>query len=166
MDQPLHYLTASGLMQLLEAGDLTSEALTRPCSNELNDITRPSTPSSTWTRKGPLASPEADRKRQAGEPCGPLHGLPMTVKDTWEVPGLGCCAGAPVLSGYRPEQPADVIRRLQDAGAIIIGKTNVPYYASDIQTYNRVYGTSYNPWNRDHTPAGLPVVPPRPWPVA
>ncbi|UZD64547.1 amidase family protein [Marinobacter sp. AN1] len=155
MDQPLHYLTASGLMQLLEAGDLTSEALTRsllqrierhnPALNAVIDLDQ--------ERALGLAR-EADRKRQAGEPCGPLHGLPMTVKDTWEVPGLGCCAGAPVLSGYRPEQPADVIRRLQDAGAIIIGKTNVPYYASDIQTYNRVYGTSYNPWNRDHTPGG------------
>ena len=155
MVQPLHYHTASRLLRLMEAGELTSEALTRsllqrieehnPALNAVIDLDR---------ERALTLAREADRQRQAGEPCGPLHGLPMTVKDTWEVPGLGCCAGAPVLSGYRPEQPADVIRGLQDAGAIIIGKTNVPYYASDIQTYNRVYGTTSNPWNRDHTPGG------------
>ncbi|MCA9645055.1 MAG: amidase, partial [Myxococcales bacterium] len=89
-----------------------------------------------------------------GGRLGPLHGLPLTLKDTWEVPGMPCAAGAPEYREHRPEQPADIVRRLEEAGAIIFGKTNVPYLASDIQTYNKVYGTTNNPWGTDRTPGG------------
>src|SRR5690606_32856733 len=72
---------------------------------------------------------EADAATARGERWGPLHGLPMTIKDTWEVPGMPCTAGAPEYRDHRPRQPAAVVQRLQQAGAIIFGKTNVPYKA-------------------------------------
>lgn len=89
---------------------------------------------------------EADAATRRGERWGPLHGLPMTMKDTWEVPGMPCTAGAPEYRDHRPQRPAAVVQRLQQAGAIIFGKTNVPYKALDIQTDNPVHGLSRNPW--------------------
>lgn len=89
---------------------------------------------------------EADAATARGERWGPLHGLPMTIKDTWEVPGMPCTSGAPEYRDHRPLRPAAVVQRLQQAGAIIFGKTNVPYKALDIQTDNPVHGLSRNPW--------------------
>jgi amidase len=97
---------------------------------------------------------EADRARQRGEDWGPLHGLPMTIKDTWAVPGLPCTAGALQHKDHRPTQAAPAVQRLLDAGAVVFGKTNVPLQAMDIQSYNDVYGTSHNPWDLKRTPGG------------
>ncbi|MFW5824916.1 MAG: amidase family protein [Marinobacter sp.] len=155
MEHPLYYASAAQLLQKLEAGDLTSEELTRTLLGRIRDC-NPSVNAvvASAEEQALRQAREADRRRQAGDDCGPLHGLPMTLKDTWEVPGMTCCAGAPVLADYHPERPADIVRRLQEAGAIILGKTNVPAYASDLQTYNPVYGTTVNPWNRDRTAGG------------
>jgi amidase len=89
---------------------------------------------------------EADRARQRGEDWGPLHGLPMTIKDTWAVPGMTCTAGTLQHKDHRPTQAAWAVQRLLDAGAVVFGKTNVPFQAMDIQSFNDVYGTSNNPW--------------------
>lgn len=96
----------------------------------------------------------ADVARANGELWGPLHGLPMTVKDTYEVPGMPCTAGAPMYRNHLPEKSAAAVQKLQDAGAIIFGKTNVPLFASDLQSYNKIYGTTNNPWNKALTPGG------------
>jgi len=96
----------------------------------------------------------ADRCRAAGESWGPLHGLPMTVKDTYEVQGMPCVAGAPELKKHLPRKDAAAVQQLEQAGAIIFGKTNVPMFASDLQSYNQVYGTTHNPWNLETTPGG------------
>ena len=97
---------------------------------------------------------EADAATLRGERWGPLHGLPMTIKDTWEVPGMACTAGAPEYRHHVPRLAAPVVQRLQQAGAIIFGKTNVPYKALDIQTDNPVFGRSSNPWNTALTTGG------------
>lgn len=96
----------------------------------------------------------ADAATAKGESWGPLHGLPVTIKDTYEVPGMPCTAGAPVFRNHLPKQAAVAVQQMLDAGAIVIGKTNVPLFASDLQSYNKVYGTTHNPWNVAHTPGG------------
>jgi len=83
-----------------------------------------------------------------------LHGLPITIKDTFDVEGLPCTSGSPLLKEYMPSKNADVVQSLIDAGAIIFGKTNVPLFGGDIQSYNEVYGTTNNPWNLERTPGG------------
>ncbi len=97
---------------------------------------------------------KADKAIGRGEVLGCLHGLPLTIKDTWEVPGMACTAGAPVFRNHHPKTVAPAVQRLQETGAIVFGKTNVPYFASDIQSYNRIYGTTNNPWNHRLTPGG------------
>ncbi len=100
------------------------------------------------------AADAADRAQAAGDPLGPLHGLPMTVKDCIEVAGMTATAGAPELADYVPAADALAVGRLRAAGAIIVGKTNLPAWAGDCQTYNDVFGTTNNPWDLARTPGG------------
>lgn len=97
---------------------------------------------------------EADAARARGESWGPLHGLPMTIKDSIEVVGMPTTSGAPELAGHFPKCNADTAQRLIDAGAIVFGKTNLPLYAGDFQSYNAVYGTTCNPWDLERGPGG------------
>jgi amidase len=96
----------------------------------------------------------ADAATARGESWGPLHGLPMTIKDSLEVAGLATVCGSPAMKDYRPRQHAAAVQRLVDAGAIVFGKTNVPLFAGDVQTFNKVFGTTRNPWNPERTPGG------------
>jgi len=100
------------------------------------------------------AADAADAATAAGTATGPLHGLPMTVKDVWETEGLVTTSGAPELAGYVPTTDALAVARLKAAGAIVVGKTNTPLYAGDFQTFNDVYGTTNNPWDVTRTTGG------------
>jgi amidase len=97
---------------------------------------------------------EADAALRRGENWGPLHGLPMTIKDTMNVAGLPTTIGSPAFASFTPDENAVGVQRLVDAGAIIIGKTNTPAFAGDWQTFNDVYGTTNNPWDLSRTPGG------------
>lgn len=97
---------------------------------------------------------EGARAVDNGEIQGPLAGLPMTIKDTFEVEGFGCRAGIPELTDYRSARDADAVARLRAAGAIFWGKTNVPLAAADHQSYNPIFGVTNNPWDHERTPGG------------
>lgn len=97
---------------------------------------------------------EADQATRRGESWGPLHGLPMTLKDAWEVPGMPCIGGAPEYLHHQPRHAGPAIQALLGAGAIAFGKTNVPYKSLDVQTYNPVFGTTRNPWDVSKTCGG------------
>src|SRR5215211_474051 len=86
----------------------------------------------------------ADRALGKGEVLGALHGLPMTVKDNLETAGLRTTAGAQQLANHVPAEDATVVARLKAAGAIIFGKTNLPAFAGDAQTFNDLFGTTNN----------------------
>ncbi len=100
------------------------------------------------------AASAADAATARGEAAGPLHGLPMTVKDVWETEGLVTSAGAAELKEYVPQADALAVGRLKAAGAIIFGKSNTPLYAGDFQTFNDVYGITSNPWDLTRTAGG------------
>ena len=87
-------------------------------------------------------------------PLGPLHGLPMTVKESFNVDGLKTTWGNPAFKDNVSNYTAVAIERLQAAGAIVFGKTNVPLLLQDLQTYNAVYGTTRNPYDLARTPGG------------
>ena len=97
---------------------------------------------------------KADEALAAGKTWGPLHGLPILIKDQFMTAGLRTTCGAPQLADYIPTENAVAVERLLAAGAIIIGKTNTPIGASDIQTYNKVAGTTNNPWDISRTSGG------------
>ncbi len=96
----------------------------------------------------------ADAALARGESWGALHGLPMTIKDSFEVAGMPCTSGAPELAKHVPARHATAAQRLIDAGAVVFGKTNLPLYAGDFQSYNAVYGTTNNPWDVTRGPGG------------
>lgn len=96
----------------------------------------------------------ADKMRAKGEWLGPLHGVPITIKDAFEIAGVRTTAGAPFLSNYRPKENAVVVTRLQKAGAVILGHTNVPFMLGDHQSFNDIFGRTNNPWNLERTPGG------------
>lgn len=96
----------------------------------------------------------ADEETARGESRGALHGVPITIKDSFCTEGVRTTSGAPELSGHVAERDAVPVRRLRDAGAVIFGKTNLPIYAGDVQSYNEVFGTSNNPWSLERAVGG------------
>jgi amidase len=96
----------------------------------------------------------ADAELARGESRGPLHGLPITIKDSLATAGLRTTSGAKALAEYVPPQDAVAVGRLRAAGAIIFGKTNLPEWAGDAQSYNALFGTTNNPWDLHRTPGG------------
>ena len=96
----------------------------------------------------------ADRARARGAPLGPLHGVPMTVKESFDVVGLPTTVGHEAQRANLPEAPALVVERLEAAGAIVFGKTNLPVAMADWQSFNPVYGTTNNPWDPGRVPGG------------
>lgn len=99
------------------------------------------------------AAVEADRMRARGD-TRPLLGIPMTVKESFSIPGMLTNWGNPSFAGWMPEDESLVVSRLKAAGAVILGKTNVPFMLADYQTYNGIYGTTNNPWDITRTPGG------------
>jgi amidase len=94
-----------------------------------------------------------DVRVQAGQSVGPLAGVPFTVKDVLATSDLPTTCGSRVLDGHRTTQDATVVRRLRNAGAILVGKTNTPEFAFGIDTVNELYGRTRNPLG-DFTPGG------------
>lgn len=151
----LHKLSARALAEKIQSGALSSEAAT---AHFIDRITthNPSLNAVIATRfEAALEDAlEADKARAKGRISGALHGVPMTIKDLFEVEGLSCDAGFPEYAGHISKTDSVVATRLKAAGAIIIGKTNAPLAGGDIQTYNAVHGTTNNPHNLAHTPGG------------
>lgn len=100
------------------------------------------------------AARAADASLARGDACGPLHGVPFTVKDVIEAAGLPCAAGLPERAGVIPKQDATVVARLRAAGAILLGKTNVPPGGGGIECDNALYGRTNNPYDLQRTPGG------------
>ncbi|WP_158817274.1 amidase family protein [Methylocapsa sp. S129] len=99
------------------------------------------------------AAAESDQRLARGEGRA-LEGLPVSVKDAFNVAGFTASAGAPALKERRPEADAPAVARLRAAGAIILGKSNTPVFASDFQTYNPIYGVTNHPRDPAFSPGG------------
>ena len=90
------------------------------------------------------------RKRK----LGPLAGVPVVVKESFGIAGRPCTWGVPALKDSRAPANSTVVERLPDAGAVILGATNVPLNLTDAQSYNSIYGVTNNPWDVTRTPGG------------
>ena len=97
----------------------------------------------------------ADNATAHGDAAGPLHGVPMTIKDSFNVAGLHTTWGNPAFKDFVADSDSTVARRLRRAGAIIVGKTNVAFMLGDFgQTANDLYGVTNNPWDTTRSPGG------------
>lgn len=148
MSEALHHLGVKQALQGLHAGRFTSEELVRDC---LVHIARLDPKIEAWAwLKSELAlenARAADHRRRAGKP-GALQGVPVGIKDIIDVHGVPTRMGSPVFEDYMPPMSARVVRRLEEAGAVMLGKTvtaELAYFAP---------GKTRNPWNPAHTPGG------------
>lgn len=105
----------------------------------------------------PSAREDAERldaERASSGPRGPLHGIPVLVKDNYETRGMTTTAGSVALAGFAPDQDAELVRRLREAGAVILGKTNMHEWAYGITTVGSGFGFTRNPYDPTRNPGG------------
>jgi amidase len=146
--------SATQLTQALAAGQVSSRALVERCIARIEAIdARINAVVVRDFGRALEAADAADAALARGE-RKPLLGLPMTVKEQFNIAGLPTTWGLTRFRNWRPDFDSLVVQRLKDAGAIILGKTNVPEDLSDWQSYNDVYGTTSNPWDVTRTPGG------------
>jgi mandelamide amidase len=100
------------------------------------------------------AASECDRKRQAGERLGPLHGLPIPIKDSVNTRDLPTTAGTPALRHFQPREDAPLVGALRKAGAIVLGKTNLHELSYGYTSNNHAYGAIHNPYDPSRVPGG------------
>jgi amidase len=97
---------------------------------------------------------ELDAQAARGSLAGPLHGLPLAIKDIAETAGIRTTFGSPIFASYVPRADAPHVALLKQAGAVVIGKTNVPEFGAGSQTFNPVFGVTRNPYDTSLTPGG------------
>ena len=154
-DVPVYYKSAVELTSAIQRGEITSCELLDIFLKRIeryNGVVNAVVAMDVDAARARAA--EADKAIAQGQIWGPLHGLPMTVKEAFAVVGMPATAGDPEYKNYMPKQNAIAVQRLIDAGAIIFGKTNMPFHAVDFQSFNEVYGTTNNPWDLTRTPGG------------
>ncbi|WP_037355791.1 amidase [Amycolatopsis orientalis] len=149
-----NFQSAEDLAAALRAGEVSSVDLTDAAiariereDKALNAICVPD------FARARAAAREADQARARGEDR-PLLGIPVTVKECYNVAGLPTTWGLPEHRDFRPAEDALQVSRLKSAGAVLLGKTNVPRGLQGLQSANPVYGTTNNPWDHDRTPGG------------
>jgi amidase len=96
----------------------------------------------------------ADSAVAAGKALGPLHGVPMTIKEAYDIRGLPTTWGLPEFEHNIATTDSEMVVRMKRAGAHFFGKTNVPRSLADFQSFNDIYGTTNNPWDLERTPGG------------
>jgi amidase len=101
-----------------------------------------------------VAARSAEDAVMRGAAIGPLHGLPIGVKDVTVTAGIRTTFGSPLFKDNVPGEDAEVVRRLKAAGAIVLAKTNTPEFATGANTVNELFGATRNPWNPELSPAG------------
>ena len=152
---PLHFQSATQIARQIADGTLSARRALEHFLDRVDRINPAVNAVVLQDREGARARADAaDAARAAGRPLGPLHGVPMTVKESFDIAGQPSCWGIPALAGQPVASDALAVQRLVAAGANIFGKTNVPLRLADFQSYNEVYGTTQNPWRSGHTPGG------------
>lgn len=150
----MHYRTASDLVKDLAARRVSARELADQAIARIE--ARDGALNAVVVRDFDRARRNADAADAAlarGE-RRPLLGLPMTIKESYHQVGLPTTWGFPPFKDWRPKEDAVVVARLKAAGAIILGKTNVPLFLGDWQSFNEIYGTTNNPWDLERTPGG------------
>jgi amidase len=150
----LSYKSARELSQLLAAREVSAVELTLAAISRIDQFDSKINAICVCDFERALdAARKADRARASGDQH-PLLGLPMTIKESFNVAGLTTTWGMPPYRDFKPAQDALAVGRLKSAGAVILGKTNIPFALGDLQTYNDLYGTTNNPWDASRTAGG------------
>jgi len=154
MDE-LAFYPATKLVQMIRVGEISSRELLELYLARIEKFnSRINAVVTLDAERACQQARQADELQSQGKPLGPLHGVPVTIKDAFETAGLLTTCGAPLLKDYIPAANAVAVQRYLDAGAIVFGKTNCPLFCTDAQTYNDIFGRTNNPWNLERSPGG------------
>jgi amidase len=151
-----HFQSAAAAAAMVRGGELSSRELTELVLAGI-DAANPGLNAVVEVRREAALreAAAADDAVARGQATGPLHGVPMTIKEAFNVAGLHTTWGNPAFKEFVADQDATVVRRLKQAGAVIVGKTNVAHMLGDYaQTANELYGVTNNPWDPARTPGG------------
>ena len=153
--RPIVFMTASELAQAIRSGKLTSVEVVSAHINHIHKYNPGLNAIVFIDEKSALErARQADGALARGEIWGPLHGVPVSIKDHFAVKGMRITNAFPPLADQVTDFDATVVKRLKDAGAIILGITNMPVMAMDVQTSNPIYGRTNNPWDVTRTTGG------------
>ncbi|WP_437993032.1 amidase [Sorangium sp. So ce145] len=151
---PTH-LSATALATLLSAREISSEELTRAHLARIEALEPRLRAFTQVLRDEALAAARGlDEERRRGDVRGPLHGLPITVKESLDMAGMASTLGVASRKGHRATSDATVTALLRRAGAVILGRTNVSQLLLYNEARNPLFGQTANPWSLDHSPGG------------
>ncbi|MFD9547447.1 amidase [Nocardia salmonicida] len=149
-----NFASAEELVTALRAGEVTSVELTESAIARIeHDDEAINAICVRDFGRARVAARRADQARAGGEDL-PLLGVPVTVKESYNIAGLPTTWGVPQNKDFVPAEDAIQVSRLEAAGAVMLGKTNVPLGLRDVQSFNEIYGTTNNPWDHSRTPGG------------
>ncbi|MGW4246871.1 amidase [Nocardia sp. NPDC004722] len=149
------FLPAVELARLLRARELSAVEVTRAHLDRIEAIDPHVNAVVTVTAEQAMEQARtADARFAAGVPTGPLHGIPMAHKDTHETAGIRTTHGSPIYARHVPDRDELIVERLRAAGAITLGKTNVPEFGAGSHTFNTVFGATRNPYDRERSAGG------------
>src|SRR5688572_9972943 len=154
--ETLLFQSATDAAQAVRRKELSSRELTEMLIERIEAVNPALNAVVELRREGTLQEAlAADEVVSRGDATGPLHGVPMSIKDSFNVAGLHTTWGNPAFEDFVANRDATVARRLRQAGAIIVGKTNVAFMLGDFgQTANELFGVTNNPWDTTRTPGG------------
>ncbi len=148
-------LGAAELAQHIRHGDLSAREVTEAYINRIDTVNpRLNAVVVPMFEQARQAAAQADSARQRGDALGPLHGVPITIKDQFHVKGMATTFGMARLRGNIAGEDGSMVAALRQAGAIILGKTNVPQTLGVVETDNTIWGRTNNPWDLERTPGG------------
>ncbi len=154
-DRSLLSAPVTTLLRALRAREISSEELVRHCLERITEVNPVLNAVVTLAADPALrAARDADRLSASGQFSGPLHGLPMTIKDSLDTAGIVSTWGTLGRAGFVPEADATVVARLRAAGAIVLGKTNTPELTLSYDTDNLIFGPTLNPYDITRSPGG------------
>jgi aspartyl-tRNA(Asn)/glutamyl-tRNA(Gln) amidotransferase subunit A len=155
MSSDLTRLTAAGIAEAIAGGQASAVEVARAHLDRIRAV-EPDVHAflHVATDAALAAAGEVDRKRAAGEPLGPLAGVPLALKDVMTTRDMPTTCGSRILEGWQPPYDATITQRLREAGIVILGKTNMDEFAMGSSTENSAYGATHNPWDLSRIPGG------------
>ncbi len=151
----IHVKTASELLHLQNTGDVSSREIVDAFYDRMDEVDAQVNGCVVQFReRAGRDADEADAARARGDELGALHGLPITIKENIDVAGADVTLGLRARVGRRAERDAVVVELARRAGAIVLGKSNIPQTLLSFETVNHLWGTTNNPWNVERVPGG------------